>query len=85
MTRNFRTMLLAGAFSLVAAAGFTALTLSAGESREVDIAETCSHAAWPMIPAGCLEGGSGEPVRYISADVEHDEIEMELRFANAFN
>jgi hypothetical protein len=83
---NLRTTLLASAFSVVIAAGFTGLTLSSGESREASLEESCARSAWPNIPAACLKGGSGEDVRYVSAeDEEHEEIRQELRFAYAFN
>jgi hypothetical protein len=83
---NLRTTMLATIFSVGIAAGFTGLTLTSGESHESSLEESCARSAWPNIPAACLEGGSGEAVRYVSADdEEHEEIEMELRFANAFN
>ena len=83
---DIRTTMLATAFSVAIAAGFTAMTFSSGESREASLEESCARSVWPDIPAACLDGGSGEDVRYIVAeDEEHAEIEMEMRFVYAFN
>jgi hypothetical protein len=52
-------VLLAAAFAITAAGGVAALTLS-GESKEAGVVENaCAAAAWPLIPAKCLDGGHG--------------------------
>ncbi|WP_421723891.1 hypothetical protein [Bauldia sp.] len=67
MTTTTRKLFVAAAFVVTAAAGITGATLS-GETKETDLAAYCETAAWPQIPAACLDGGTGADVRYISAD-----------------
>ena len=57
---------------------------SPGEMREIKAAEICSHAAWPEIPAGCLDGGKGNDVRFVTANRPLVEEAMLMRFAEAF-
>lgn len=85
MTTKIRPALLILAFSATVAAAITGLSFSA-ETKEVNLAETCAQAAWPMIPAECLDGGTGQEVRQISAvaPAEVDLQEMTLRFTDAF-
>ena len=66
MNTRIRQTLVAVAFAATAAAGIAGATLS-GETRETDLAATCAAAAWPMIPAACLDGTHSD-VRYVSAD-----------------
>ena len=79
MYRSIRSTLLITAFAATVAGALTAAF--PGETREVSFAETCSHAAWPEIPAGCLDGGKGHDVRFVTANVKAD---MQVRFAEAF-
>jgi hypothetical protein len=64
---RIRTPLAALAFAVTVAAAVTGLSLR-GETRETSLKETCSHAAWPEIPAYCQIGGSGRTVRMVTAD-----------------
>jgi hypothetical protein len=41
-------------------------------------------AAWPWIPAACLEGVLTDQARYVTADNMPDAREMERRFVIAF-
>jgi hypothetical protein len=66
MYRSIRTTLLITAFAATVAGVLTAAF--PGETREASTAETCSHAAWPHIPAGCLDGGKGVDVRFVTAN-----------------
>jgi hypothetical protein len=83
MTR-FRSVALAVGFAAVVAGAVTGTSLR-GETREANIAETCSHAAWPHIPAGCLEGGKGRDVRFVTANVQSMDQAMQFRFAESFS
>lgn len=67
MTTKTRKIFAAVAVIVTAAAGITGATLS-GESKETDLAAFCDTAAWPNIPAQCLEGSNDGPVRFVSAD-----------------
>lgn len=80
---TIRKTLLATAFAATVAATLTGASLR-GETKEVDLAATCATAAWPMIPAACLDGGPGREVRYVTADVRETDRDMEERFAIAF-
>ena len=82
MTR-FRSVALAIGFSAVVAGAITGTSLR-GETREASLAETCSHAAWPQIPAACLEGGIGREVRFVTANTQSMDPAMRFRFAEAF-
>lgn len=64
---RIRTPLAAVAFAVTAAAAITGLSLR-GETRETSLAETCSHATWPEIPAHCQIGGTGRTVRMVTVD-----------------
>lgn len=81
--KTTRKTLLATAFAATVAAALTGASLR-GETKEVDLAATCATAAWPMIPAACLDGGPGQEVRYVSADVRAGDRDMGERFAIAF-
>jgi hypothetical protein len=81
MYQSIRSTLLITAFAATVAAALTAAF--PGETREVNVAETCAHAAWPEIPAGCLDGGKGRDVRYVTANKAADD-DMATRFAAAF-
>jgi len=85
MTSKIRPALLVLAFSATVAAAITGLSFR-GETKEVNLAETCAQAAWPLIPAECLDGGKGHEVRQISADApaKVELQEMTLRFTDAF-
>jgi hypothetical protein len=68
MNTRIRQMAVAVAFAATVAAAITGATLR-GETREASTpTEVCATAAWPMIPASCLEGGNGREVRMVSAD-----------------
>jgi hypothetical protein len=81
--KTIRKTLLGLAFAATVAGALTGATFR-GETKEVDLAATCATAAWPNIPAACLEGGDGQDVRYVTADNRLDMSEMELRFSVAF-
>jgi hypothetical protein len=66
MNSTLRPVLLVVAFAATVAGGVTALTLR-GESKEAGIVENaCARAAWPLIPARCLDGGRGNDVRVVA-------------------
>jgi hypothetical protein len=66
MLPNSRMVLLAGAFAVTVAAGITGLTYR-GETKEAGFVENaCAAAAWPLIPARCLDGGRGHDVRVVA-------------------
>ena len=75
-----RKALLSIAFAATVAGALTGASLR-GETKELDI---CAAAAWPMIPAACLEGGIGQDVRYVSADNHGHGSKMAARFEIAF-
>ena len=79
MKSTIRTALLAFAFAATSAAALTGASLR-GESMESGLGVDCAAAVWPMIPAACLNGGSGHEVRYVSTDMNR----MQQRFATAF-
>lgn len=81
--KTFRKAFLAIAFAVTVAGAFTGATFR-GETKEADLAATCAAAAWPNIPAACLEGSNGKDVRYVTADNRLDMTEMEQRFLVAF-
>lgn len=82
MNTRIRQTLVAVAFAATAAAGITGATLR-GETKETDLAATCQQAAWPMIPADCLEGGPYHNVRYVSANNPGPGAELKLTAADA--
>ncbi len=81
------------AFGVVAAMATVAsgfMTLR-GETKEASAVTICAAAAWPMIPANCLEGGSGRTVRNVSMERVDDavsaspgQLAMQARFDTAF-
>jgi hypothetical protein len=81
MYRSIRSTLLITAFAATVAGALTAAF--PGETREASLVETCSHAAWPQIPAGCLDGGKGYEVRFVDANAPAPGA-FEQRFAEAF-
>ncbi len=66
MNTRIRQIVVAVAFSATVALGITGATLR-GETKETNINATCQNAAWPMIPAECLQGRAND-VRYVSPD-----------------
>lgn len=82
--KTSRKILLATAFVLTLAGTFTGAALQ-GETKEVDVVADCATAAWPMIPAACLTDGSGQDVRYVSADNLDAANSADHRFTVAFN
>jgi hypothetical protein len=83
MKRNLRAAVLAVAFATTVAAAFTATSFS-GQTREMSLAESCARAAWPMIPAACLDGATHDSVRYVSADPSAEARALRDRFEIAF-
>lgn len=82
MNTRMRQMLVAVAFAATAAAGITGATLR-GESKETDMAAACDAAAWPQIPADCLQGGPKHDVRYVSPDQSQATGELKLTLSDA--
>jgi hypothetical protein len=83
-----RPLVIGAAFAAMVAAGVAALTLS-GETKEAGFVEdACAKAAWPLVPAKCLDGGRGADVRVVggvSAGGEAPAISaMAERFNNDF-
>ena len=75
---TIRKALLSIAFAATVAGALTGASLR-GETKELD---TCATAAWPMIPAVCLEGGRDHDVRYVSTNL--NQSDMQTRFEIAF-
>ena len=65
MNMNWRAVLLAVAFSTTVAAALTGASLS-GQTKETSLDDTCTHAAWPLIPAQCLEGAQDREIRIVT-------------------
>lgn len=91
MNTKFRPTLIAFAFVATMATVATGLMTFRGETKEASVDTVCATAAWPMIPANCLEGGSGRVVRNVSTDrldeagpVFDGQIAMQQRFDTAF-
>jgi hypothetical protein len=58
------------AFAVLVGGGLTALTHS-GETKEAGLVEdACAKAAWPLIPAKCLDGGRRSEVRVVGSAPE---------------
>jgi hypothetical protein len=88
MLPTVRTLLLAAAFATTVAAGITGLTYR-GEAKGAGFVENaCAKAAWPLIPAKCLDGGRDHDVRVIIDTPAGEElprtVAMDARFASAF-
>jgi len=87
MHRTTRTFLLAALFATTVAAGVTGLTYR-GETKEAGVVEhACAKAAWPLLPAKCLDGGRGHDVRVIidtPAGEDLPRLAMDARFTSAF-
>jgi hypothetical protein len=79
---TLRSALVAMAVALTAATGLTAATIR-GETMETSLDQACAHAAWPMIPAQCLDGAAPHAVRYALGG-EATGTAMAERFAAAF-
>ncbi len=77
-------MLLAVAFAATVAGGVSALTLR-GETKEAGLVDTCAGAAWPLIPAKCLDGGRGADVRVIGGLPNADQASVSPTIAARFN
>ena len=75
-------LMIATAFSATVAGALTGAALS-GETQEINTAETCAAAHWPMIPAECLEGAPSREVRQVTASSEF-ERNLQTRFEVAF-
>ena len=73
------------AISTVLAVTVTALAgvMAPGETKQVSVAEICSHMTWPSLPTYCLIGGSDRQVRAISTD-RGPAVETSARFKTAF-
>jgi hypothetical protein len=83
MRTPVRSTLLATAFAAAIAGELTGTSLG-GEIKNVEPATVCAVAAWPWIPAACLEGVLTDQARYVTADNMPDAREMERRFVIAF-
>jgi hypothetical protein len=89
MQGTIRPVLLALAFAATVAGGVSALTLR-GETKEAGIVDACAGAAWPRIPAQCLDGGRGADVRVIAElpNADPDPVSVsptiEARFSSDF-
>ncbi len=73
--------------AVLCAFGAQAMTPGVPESQEAvrPARDVCAAAAWPQIPAACLEGGSRREVRYISAPTEDQHAsDFVDRFNTAF-
>ena len=81
--KTIRKTLLATAFAATVAATLTGASLR-GETKEVDMTAICNTAAWPMIPAACIDGAGAQSVRYVTADISESDRDMKDRFAVAF-
>ena len=64
MTATIRSIALASAFALTTAAAIGGFAFKA-ETRAFVIDDVCAHAAWPMIPEKCLDGGDDRTVRTV--------------------
>jgi hypothetical protein len=88
MQISTRPVLLGIAFAALVAGGVSALTLR-GETKEAGfIEDACAKAAWPLIPAKCLDGARGD-VRVIAdrtsaAEQVSDSPTIEVRFNSDF-
>jgi hypothetical protein len=80
---TIRKVLIATAFSASIAGALTGAALS-GETRQIDTAQTCATAHWPMIPAECLEGAPVREVRYATATLASLDHNIQERFNVAF-
>jgi hypothetical protein len=84
MLLNTRTLILAGAFAVTVAAGITGLTYR-GETKEAGFVENaCAAAAWPLIPARCLDGGRGHDVRVITDTPSAEQLPGGFAMNNLF-
>ncbi len=85
MNTNKRSFMVAAAFAMAVSAAATGATVSTGETKETTLDQTCAHAAWPLIPAQCLEGADGRTFRTVSVRGPVETNTMATRFAVAFN
>jgi hypothetical protein len=86
-----RPALLGALFAVTAATAIAGATVRS-ESRDTPLEAVCAAASWPMLPAGCIEGGSSDVVRVIEANRIHTisaasaaQDEFRLRFEAAFS
>ncbi len=85
MQAMLRPIVVGVAFAAIVAGGVTALTLR-GETKEAGFVENaCVKAAWPLIPAKCLEGSRGAEVRVIGSDTGSDAQVAATTMAERFN
>lgn len=87
---TFRPTLIAAGVVAAVAAGAMGLMTFGGETREADARTLCATAAWPIIPAECLQGAEKRPVRVVG-DVAvavpargSETLAMRERFDTAF-
>jgi len=80
---TFGKLMIATAFSASVAGALTGAALS-GETHEINTAETCASALWPMIPAECLDGAPIRNVRHATANLAYLDPNLQERFAVAF-
>lgn len=50
-----------------------------GETNEIPANDPCHSAAWPMIPAACLDGDAGQGVRMVSMVADASQFTGGLR------
>ncbi len=92
MNTKFRPAMIACAVVAAVAAVATGLMTLRGETREASVDTVCARAAWPAIPAKCLDGGSGRVVRTVGVDgaaeavsaVPDAQVAIQERFDTAF-
>jgi len=88
MSKRSRQFLAVVAITATAAVAVAGATLR-GETREAPtVQEACADAAWPMIPAQCLEGAGERTVRYVTGTEGQNDIAavtgLQERFTIAF-
>jgi hypothetical protein len=76
--RTIRTALVVCDF-LATAVVFTVGAAGRGETNEIPVNEPCRAAAWPMIPAACLDSGAGQEVRMVSMVADASQLTGVLR------
>ena len=84
MRTMIRPLVAGFAFAAIVASGVTALTLS-GETKEAGFVENaCAKAAWPLIPASCLDGAHGAAVRVVGASAGNQQALVGPTMAERF-
>jgi hypothetical protein len=85
MQTMLRPLLIGSAFAAMVVAGVAALTLS-GETKEAGFVEdACAKAAWPLVPANCLDGGRVADVRVVGGVSTSDQAPAISAMAERFN